>query len=191
MSSTHRTCPKGPAASLAVMWLRESRTAATTTAPPPPAPGTAASRASSVFTTWASPESPAGGSTSTAFAVCGLTRHSSVGSVVLPLRQTIRVRPLALSLTRVEISSSIRTLSCGASTAMAERRWFAFAATSSAITGNTWSDHPSTTVCRVSTTVEWPRRSDMMRPLMPVVIRLTRVDTKSSATSARDTEAST
>ncbi len=187
MSSTHRTCPPGPAASRAVMWLRVSRTAAPTTAPP--GSGTAALRASRVFTTWASPASPSGGSTSTAFAVRGLSRASTVGSVVRPLRQMILVVPV--SVTQAEISSSISTLSFGARTATAERRWLALAATSSPTTGRIWSDQPSTTVCPVSSTVEWPRRRDMMRRLMPVVIRLTRVDTKSSATRASVTEAST
>ncbi len=193
MSSTHRTCPPGPAASRAVRWLRVSRTAATTTAPP--GSGTAAPRASSVFTTWASPLSPSGGSTSTAFAVRGLTRVSSAGSVVRPLRQMIRVVPVPVPVpvpaTEVEISSSISTLSFGARTAMADLRRLAFAATNSPTTGKIWFDQPSSTVCPDSSTVEWPRRSSMMRRSMPVVIRPTSVDTNSRAVRARATEAST
>ncbi len=74
---------------------------------------------------------------------------------------------------------------------MADRRWLAFAATSSETTGRIWSDQPRTTVCPASSTVECPRRRARMRPLMPVVIRLTSVDTNSRATRASVTEAST
>ncbi len=122
-------------------------------------------------------------------AVRGPTRASTVGSVAAPLRQMIFVLPVAG--TPAEISSSISTLSLGARTVTAERRWLAWAATSSDATGKIWSDQPRTTVCPASWTVECPRRSSMMRRSMPVVIRPTRVDTKRRATRARATDAST
>ncbi|GGX19170.1 hypothetical protein GCM10010353_37960 [Streptomyces chryseus] len=181
------TCPPGGAASVAATWLPASRTAATTTAPPAAEAGELS--ASRVFTTRESPSSPLGGRISTAFAVHGLTLARSAGSVVRPFRQMIRVEPVRGRW--VEISSSISTLSLGARTAMAAPRWLALAATSSVTTGKIWSPHPSTTVCPSSMTVECPSRSAMIRWLIPVVIRLTSVDTNSRATSASDTDAST
>lgn len=118
MSSMASTRPRGPAASVAVRWWCASWTAATTMASP--VPGVSALRASRVFTTWASPSSPSGGSTRMAFAVCGLTLARTAGSVVQPLRQTMLVVPVARR--RAPISSSISALSLEARTVTVDRR---------------------------------------------------------------------
>ncbi len=78
-----------------------------------------------------------------------------------------------------------------ASTATAPYRWLALAATSSPTTVNTCSDQPSTTECPCSTTVERPRRRAVRRSVSPVVIRPTRVETYTRATSASSTDNST
>jgi hypothetical protein len=58
-----------------------------------------------------------------------LTRSRSAMSIGLPRRQTIRVRPVEPTLSR--ISSSVATLSFSARRTMAERDWFLLAMTSS------------------------------------------------------------
>ncbi|CAM5395063.1 hypothetical protein STENM223S_03642 [Streptomyces tendae] len=131
--------PSGPAARRAARRYRSSRTAATTGGRLFSAARVFLS-ASSVLTTSASASGRSCGRISTTPAVAGLVRGSTDGSVVGPLRQISRVRPVAPTL--VLSASSIRVLFRSASTATADLRWLALAATSSPTTVKTCSDHP-------------------------------------------------
>ena len=89
----------------------------------------------------------------------------SIGS---PVRQTIRVRPVDPTLSR--ISSSITTLSFGARTTMHARGRLAFAWTSSEMTVKICCDQPRITVWPASMTRERPLRSSSSFPSMPLLM---------------------
>ncbi len=113
-----------------------------------------------------SASSASGGRTMTDLAVSRLTMARSAGSTGLPVRQTMRVWPVAP--TCASISSSISTLSRSASTTIELRRWLAEATTSSETIVKIWADQPRITVWPFSTTMLRPLRSSSRRPWMPV-----------------------
>ncbi len=107
--------------------------------------------------------------------MAGLVNGNTAGSVVGPLRQINRVPPQEP--TFVPRDSSMTVLSRSASTTTAAPRWLTLAATSSLTTVKTCSDHPRTTACLCSSTVERPRRNEVIRSVSAVVIRPTSVET--------------